>query len=313
MLIANPIYDTVFKYLLEDIEIAKGIISNLLKVTIIELDVKPQETSSEITFNNAPITVYRLDFKALIVTETGKRKKILIELQKTKRDADIMRFRRYLAENYQKQEDIIIYGKQISMALPIITVYFLGFKLDHIFVPILKIDTCFVDVAKNEILKEKPEEPFVDLLTHQSYTIQIPRLNEENQTEIENILSVFNQKYAQDDRHQLDYLGVSTNPITRKIVDRLNRAIADGSLRKKMDLEDEVERSFTKGYSELVDLLDESRKELEENKNQLEENKNQLEENKNQLEENKNQLEEKDLQLELLRREIEQLKRSLKE
>jgi hypothetical protein len=44
ILIANPIYDVVFKYLLEDAFIAKELLSTILGVGIVELTVKPQET-----------------------------------------------------------------------------------------------------------------------------------------------------------------------------------------------------------------------------------------------------------------------------
>ena len=47
MTIANPIYDIVFKYLLEDLDIAKGILSTILNVEIAELTVQPQETTAE--------------------------------------------------------------------------------------------------------------------------------------------------------------------------------------------------------------------------------------------------------------------------
>jgi hypothetical protein len=43
MLIANPIYDVVFKYLMEDNKIAKILISKILNEEIIELNAKPQE------------------------------------------------------------------------------------------------------------------------------------------------------------------------------------------------------------------------------------------------------------------------------
>jgi hypothetical protein len=40
MLIANPIYDVVFKYLMEDNKIAKLIISKIINDEIIELNAK---------------------------------------------------------------------------------------------------------------------------------------------------------------------------------------------------------------------------------------------------------------------------------
>ncbi|OQX78733.1 MAG: hypothetical protein B6D64_05995 [Bacteroidetes bacterium 4484_276] len=37
MRVLNPIYDTVFKYLMEDIEIAKGFISTIIEQEVVEL------------------------------------------------------------------------------------------------------------------------------------------------------------------------------------------------------------------------------------------------------------------------------------
>jgi hypothetical protein len=43
MRIANPIYDVIFKYLMENTDIAKDILSAILGETIISLEMKPQE------------------------------------------------------------------------------------------------------------------------------------------------------------------------------------------------------------------------------------------------------------------------------
>ena len=45
--IANPIYDVVFKYLMEDNAIAKLVISSIIGEEIIELEPKPQERTRE--------------------------------------------------------------------------------------------------------------------------------------------------------------------------------------------------------------------------------------------------------------------------
>ena len=78
MIIANPIYDSVFKFLLEDIDVAKRFISNIIGEEIIELTFKPQEQTTLST--KYLLTVFRLDFKALIKTPSGGHKKVLIEL-----------------------------------------------------------------------------------------------------------------------------------------------------------------------------------------------------------------------------------------
>ena len=80
MIIANPIYDVVFKYLLEDIEIARELLSTILGEEVVSLDVKPQETAIENTASS--VSILRFDFKAIIKTKTGEHKKVLIELQK---------------------------------------------------------------------------------------------------------------------------------------------------------------------------------------------------------------------------------------
>ena len=94
MEIANPIYDVVFKYLMDDIESANTIISTILGLEIIELIPLPQE--QVIHSDNKKLTTIRVDFMAIIRLKGGKLKKVLIEMQKAKNPTDIMRFRRYL-------------------------------------------------------------------------------------------------------------------------------------------------------------------------------------------------------------------------
>ena len=66
MTIANPIYDIVFKYLMEDMDIAKGLLSTILGVEIVELAMRPQETNSKIPQENKAIRIYRIDFAAVV-------------------------------------------------------------------------------------------------------------------------------------------------------------------------------------------------------------------------------------------------------
>ncbi len=99
VLIANPIYDVVFKYLMEDNKVAKLLLSAIIGCEILELTLTPQEiigefgqvakpkrkskktTISATEFTN--LTVYRLDFAAKIHTPEGE-KIIIIEIQKAK-------------------------------------------------------------------------------------------------------------------------------------------------------------------------------------------------------------------------------------
>ena len=251
MIIANPIYDIVFKYLMEDTDIAKGMLSMIMNVEITELSVKPQETITETMIANRATNVYRLDFVAVIKEENGNYKKVLIELQKTKRSTNILRFRRYLGENYQKEDKVIVNGKEISQSLEIITVYFLGFELEDVPASVLKVKNCFIDVTTGQTLVLEPRDKFIRLLNHESYTVQIPKLNPNTQSRVENVLDVFNQRYRTDDDQKLDYKINSNDPLIKQITDRLTRAIADEDLRRKMNIEDEIERGYNMELQEM--------------------------------------------------------------
>jgi hypothetical protein len=99
MLIANPIYDVVFKYMMEDNKVAKLFLGAILGTEITELEFKPQEITalfpkSESPSEKAfPMQVLRLDFKATITHSNETKRLVLIELQKVK--IDTIRFRRY--------------------------------------------------------------------------------------------------------------------------------------------------------------------------------------------------------------------------
>ena len=134
MIIANPIYDVVFKYLLEDVEIARELLSTILGEEIQSLELKPQETATE--KSGGGISILRFDFKAIIKNKSGELHKVLIELQKAKKAFDVMRFRRYL----RKEDDVLNdKGEPEKRPLPIISIYFLGFPLNSIQSGVVKI------------------------------------------------------------------------------------------------------------------------------------------------------------------------------
>ena len=249
MIIANPIYDVVFKYLLEDLEIARELLSMILGEDIISIEIKPQETATEITGSN--INILRFDFKAVIKTQTGEIKKILIELQKAKQVLDVMRFRRYLADNYKKEDEVLTdKGELEKRPLPIVTIYFLGFPLDNIDRGVVKINRGYWDVITEELIDVK--EDFVELLTHDSYLIQIRLLAGKSRTKLERVLQVFSPEYLTQDKHQMDFKGDVNEPLVKKMLDRLGRAIASDDIRDKMDVEDEIDRIFERGLSKLA-------------------------------------------------------------
>ncbi len=172
MIIANPIYDSFFKYLMEDNRVARLVISTIIGEEIVELEIRPQERSA--LLSDLPVTVYRIDFAARIRMATGEMKNVLIEIQKAKYLDDIMRFRKYLGEEYMKPETIAGPKGHRSVALPIIAIYILGFELDNIQEQAVRVNRSYYDAITGEEIRVKND--FIERLTHDGYVIQIPRL-----------------------------------------------------------------------------------------------------------------------------------------
>ena len=107
LFVANPIYDSVFKYLIEDERIAKILLSALLKKEVLKVEPRPHEYSN-ITRNN--ISMFRIDFGATVREADGSERLVLIELQKTWLETETLRFRQYLST----QEGCCTQGHQHS-------------------------------------------------------------------------------------------------------------------------------------------------------------------------------------------------------
>ena len=236
MQIANPIYDIVFKFLMEDKPSAILLLSSIIGEQIEELDFLPQENTLQM--EQRSLTVYRLDFAAKITTEAGQ-KQVLIEIQKAKLPSDIMRFRRYLGEQYSNKNNHYRDSEGRKIPLPIITIYFLGYPLEHIRAPIIKVNRHYYDLSSQQEITIK--ETFIESLTHDSYIIQISQLNPNHQSELEKLLSIFDQhQHLATDKHILD---INENNYPKKycqLIRRLQRAIIEPKIRQTMDMEDEI-------------------------------------------------------------------------
>nr|VFJ42314.1 MAG: hypothetical protein BECKFW1821A_GA0114235_100174 [Candidatus Kentron sp. FW] len=314
MRIANPIYDVVFKYLMQNNEIAILILSTILEEEIIALDFLPQETATTVKSRspageNLSFTVYRLDFSARIRMPEGEEKHVVIEIQKAKFAADIMRFRRYLGEQYRR--GFPIPGSKVAKGLPIISIYFLGYRLDHIDVPVIKILRHYYDAATGEEIPTR--EKFIESLTHDSFVIQIPQLGPERRTAAEKLLAIFDQHRKLDSDNRILDVDEDAYPEEyRKVVRWLNEAVSDPEIKRIMETEDEILAEFEdierrimgmeKSIEEKDRALEENAKALDERDRALEENAKALDERDRALEENAKALEEKDRLIAELRR-----------
>ena len=290
MLIANPIYDVVFKYLLEDNKIAKLLIGAIIGEKIESLDFRPQEYVAELdkatkkskrkkVKNLSPnLTVYRLDFSAKIRNEDGTFRLVIIELQKAKYPADVMRFRRYLGNQYAHKDNVYRVRvpnkddpnryKLVKKAMPILNIYFLGHRLDidkdH---PVVKIERNYIDNTTGERIEGKDD--FIEGLTHDGYVIQIPDLPKHKRNELEKLLSVFDQTNQTTDFHILSVNEDDLPEKYRPIVRRLQQAAAVPEVRNMMNTEDEI-----------IEELEDKEREVEEAKQEAEEAKQEAAEEK---------------------------------
>jgi hypothetical protein len=264
MLIANPIYDVFFKFLMEDSKIAMKLISTIIGQEIIDIVLKPQETS--IKLPDHFLSVIRLDFKATILTKENTRIKVLIELQKGKNPFDITRFRKYLGENYIKKDTITNdSGISTEANLPIIAIYFIGFKLNNILTSVLKANHQYFDMVGNKSLTVKND--FVEQLIHDCFVVQIPRLTLNLKTDLEKILLIFNQSFVIDGdtkRLQIPDQYID-DPFIKELIERLGKPLLSEQLLKQADLEDEI---LTK-FEEMAREIEERDKIIEDLKKRL--------------------------------------------
>ncbi len=314
MHIANPIYDVVFKYLLEDNDIAKLLISTIIGEEIVELDFLPQERT--IALERRSLTVYRLDFAATIKKPDQTYKQVIIEIQKAKFAADIMRFRRYLGDQYHNKEHISTTTrnkKATKHAMPIVSIYFLGYRLEHTRAPVIEVARRYYDKTTGEEIFAREE--FIESLTHDSYVIQIPCLRPEHATEIEQLLWIFDQHNAMSENVHI--LQITEEEYPEKyaaLTRRLQRAIAEPDMKDIMDAEDEILeelQDLEREIEQKEELLKEKDQTLEENARALEDKDRTLEDKDRALEENARILEDKDRALEDKDTLIEELRKSL--
>ena len=108
MLIANPMYDAAFKYLMDDDASARLLVGAVLDEEVESLQPLPQERAGKAQPAPAPgelLTVRRVDFAATARTASGDRLRVLVEVRKARFTDEVMRFREYLGRHYADREN----------------------------------------------------------------------------------------------------------------------------------------------------------------------------------------------------------------
>ena len=236
--VANPIYDSIFKYLVEDKRIAKILISALLKKEVVDVDMRRHEYSNG---NRDNISMFRIDFAAHVRESDGTVRLILIELQKTWLETETLRFRQYLGAHYSNPENMTG-GEKHEFGMPMVTIYLLGHKVGKIVEPVVYASHKAYDYNGNEIKIGIPD-PFVESLVHDSIIVQLPRLrgNIKN-NRLDRVLSVFDQSKMDSSSRQMLNIDESVyegDSDMMYILRRLLAAASNAQLRQDMNVEDE--------------------------------------------------------------------------
>ena len=291
--IANPIYDSVFKYLMEDERIAKTILSALLKKDVVSIEARPHEYTNQ---TRDKISMFRIDFSARVRESDGEEHLILIELQKTWLETETLRFRQYLGAQYSDKRNIRRDGHD-GFAIPMVTIYLLGHRVGDIEEPVVYVNHKSYDYDGNEVIKGMPD-PFIESLVHNSIIVQIPLLRGQVNNRLFKVLSVFDQTQVSDDsRHllSLDRKYYEGDDNMEYIVHKLTEAAASAELRQDMNVEDEFFTAIEDRDTAIMNrdkAIKERDKKLKEQSNKISEQSNKISEQSNKISEQSNKISE---------------------
>ncbi len=292
--VANPIYDSVFKFLMEDERIAKTVLSALLKKEVVSVEMRRHEHPN-ITRDN--ISMFRIDFAARVMQDDGSTRLVLIELQKTWLSTETLRFRRYLAAQYNAEENMLKDSNSEAgpYAIPMIAIYLLGHRIGDIDKAVVYVNHKALDYDGKEI-ENGENDPFINSLTHDSIIVQIPLLHGKINNKLDRVLSVFDQSQRDDSNQHIVRLDINNyegDSELMHLVHRLGLAGMSASVRQEMDDEDEFFSAIESRDTQLMQM----NKRLSETTSQLNETTSQLNETTSQLNETTSQLNETTAQL----------------
>ena len=263
--VANPLYDAVFKYLMEDDRIAKTILAALLKKKVIDVKIRRNEYAN--LTRRESISMFRIDFAATVLDGDNKPHLMLIELQKTWLSTETLRFRRYLALQYNNEENMLKEEHE-KYAIPMVAIYLLGHCIGKIEEPVIYVNHHAYTYDGKKVEEGIPD-PFVESLQHDSIIVQIPLLHGRVNNRLEKVLCLFDQTNVADNKKviKVDDKQFEGDNDMEYIVRRLQSAAADPDMRYQMNAEDE----FFKELEARDSLIMEKDGQLKEKDGQLKE------------------------------------------
>ena len=303
--IANPIYDSVFKYMMQNQKVCMILLGALLNRDIVDVKIINNEL---IRADLKKFAVLRLDFLAKIKNPDGSYEMVSIELQKAEKSTEIVRFRRYLARLYDTEanqtETIATKNRkgklvQVQKETPIhiVAIYILGHSLDGVDEPVIYYSPQATN-ASGEIIKNVGLIPFFRYLSHDSIVVQIPYLRKNARTRVEEFLEIFDQSNVMpDNEHFLLLDNFDNKPEGYNLVVRqLASAAADKQVKTTMMFEDEFAEDL-ENWTELEEIVEEQKEKLAQQKEIVEDQKAKLAQQKELVEDQKAKLSQQSEQL----------------
>jgi len=339
IIIPNPIYDVVFRYLMEDTESAKIVISTIINQKIKTLIPEPlthTEKDEALTDpqTNEVIRLFHLDFTAIIELSDGTEEMVMIELQKASEPDDIFRFKRYIMKNFQKKRPRTLTdprtgeAKEIDVPIRLIPIFILNFRIENqVNDLVIATNRVKTGIFKNHIFTQHNE--FIDHLSYDMYVVQLPNLynikeeeylHDEYKRNLYSLLKLFDQKsVVRDNQHRLRLIRRFLPGFLERVVKRLQIVSSQkADLEEKMYIEDEYlkvleERDNVISYlqaqvEEKQQALEEKDKALEQEKQRAEQEKQRAEQEKQRAEQEKQRAEQEKQRTEQEKQRAEQEK-----
>ncbi len=315
IIIPNPIYDVVFKYLMEDNQSAIIVLSTLLNEKIKKLDFQPISHTERVKDpkTDKTIKLFHLDFTAVIEKPDGEEELIMIEIQKANNPSDIFRFKRYISANFQyKREGEIINPRtqeveRIEKPLRLIPIFILNFRIEN------EVNDLMIRTSREKkgLFKEKSlkkSNDFIDNLSFDIWVVQLPNLSEIDEKDYKNdeykeklylLLKLFDQDAQKtNDRHRLLIVKTLFPEFLDRVINRLKSADAENpDLEEQMNVEDEYLSELTRKNNEIsffTEKFEQERKIRKKQDKVIQESKKVIQEKDKKLQENKKVIEEKD-------------------
>ena len=328
MLIANPIYDTIFKFLMDDNESAKIILSTLLNVDIEELTATTtiQSYLGEDEKNWGFGKLSHLDYAAQVLKPDGTKENILIELQKADLPSDFYRFRLYITEKFKKSHSTIKKeNTTIHTPLKFIPIFILNFEIENeICDLVIQTNKMVKGVLKDTILQNPVS--FLDDLMYDLTIVQIPHItnidvekikDDAHKLELYKLFKLFDQNAkTQNDEYKLEIKEKIPSKYTR-LVKRLQHEHLNSFEIKNQLIEEDTRildiKNMLNQKIQFQKTIEEKEKTIEENTKTIEEKEKTIEKIEKNIEEKEKTIEEKEKTIEKIEKTIEEKEKTIEE